>query len=331
MQQQTQQLWELLKTSQKILLINHIRMDWDAWGSLWWLALVLQSMWKEIKCINDDPVPETLQFLWHNDLVEPDLDVATFDPDLIISLDASDTERLWKSYTKWKTVFDKKDLIVIDHHVSNPAFWDLNIIDAKASSTCEILYQILEDLQLTQHISPEAATFFYTGLQTDTNMYFNPNVRSETLIIWGKLVAHGADFRLPVMECFKKTLPEQIEIIKVAFTNMNETQDGKVRYSTITNEEVAKLWIPREKVWLYLKGFVNDTLINIDWTQIVFLIYPISDTENKISMRSKVPHNVNEIAQKFWGGGHLQAAGFQSHDTHKIIIKQILAEAKRFL
>lgn len=70
---------------------------------------------------------------------------------------------------------------MIDHHISNPLFGDINIVDPKASSTCELLVFILKELDFLQYVTPEAATFLYTGLQTDSNMYFNTNTRAETL------------------------------------------------------------------------------------------------------------------------------------------------------
>lgn len=70
---------------------------------------------------------------------------------------------------------------MIDHHISNPLFGDINIVDPKASSTCELMVHIIKILKLEAYMSPEAATFFYTGLQTDSNMYFNVNTRPETL------------------------------------------------------------------------------------------------------------------------------------------------------
>ena len=64
-----------LKSSQKILLINHIRMDGDAWGSLAALALILKSMGKDVKALNDCAVPPSLAFLGNTELIEPNLDV----------------------------------------------------------------------------------------------------------------------------------------------------------------------------------------------------------------------------------------------------------------
>jgi bifunctional oligoribonuclease and PAP phosphatase NrnA len=79
--------------------------------------------------------------------------------------------------------------VVLDHHISNPRFGTINIIDTDASSTCELLYEVLEDLHMLQFISPEIATFLYLGIQTDTNMYFNSDVRPKTLEIGAKLLA----------------------------------------------------------------------------------------------------------------------------------------------
>ena len=104
-----------------------------------------------------------------------------FNPDLIIALDSSDTERLGISYTTWQEVFAEKHLVVIDHHVSNPRYGNTNIIDPDASSVCEILTIIIEYLELHEYVSADAATLLYTGLQTDSNMYFNTNTRPSTL------------------------------------------------------------------------------------------------------------------------------------------------------
>jgi len=97
-------------------------MDGDAWGSLAGLALLLKKLNKEVQAINDCEVPPALSFLGNTELVDPDLDLQKYSPDIIISLDASDTERLGKSYEKWKDIFQKTPLIVIDHHISNPRF-----------------------------------------------------------------------------------------------------------------------------------------------------------------------------------------------------------------
>lgn len=331
MQQEIQKLWELIKTSEKILLINHIRMDGDAWGSLCGLALVLKNMGKNVEWINDSEVPESLQFLWHNDIINPELDVKTFNPDFIISLDAGDAMRLWESYIKWKEVFDTKPFVMIDHHVSNPLFGDINILDIEAWSTAELLVDILERLELSTYISPEAATCFYTGIQTDSNMYFNTNTTAKALRVGARLIELGADFRLPITECFKKKSFTQMKLWQCALKNMKQDFGGRLTYSYITSEDLEQNGISLKDTSEYMKGFINEVLINISGTNIAFLLYPLSGTEQKASLRSQVGYDVNALCQIFWWGWHIQASGFQKIDSRESVIEELVSEIKKVL
>lgn len=306
-------------------------MDGDAWGSLGWLYLVLQKMWKNIKAINDEKVPDSLSFLGNTDIIEPNIDVADFDPDIIISLDAADLARLGKSYETWKKVFTEKPLIVLDHHISNPGFGDINLIDIDASSTCELVVFLLWELSLEQYITPTAATFFYTGLQTDTNMYATSNTTPRTLQIWAKLIELGADFRLPIEKCFREKTPNQIALWKVAYASTHIMEKKWVSYSILREKDLQDAGIPLEKVSEYLKWFINETLINIVWVNIAFLLYPLGKWKIKCSMRSKDGYDVNAICQKFWGGGHVQAAGFENEADIEEIKKMLLEEIKKSL
>lgn len=304
-------------------------MDGDAWGSLGWLALILRNMWKEVQAINDDPVPEFLNFLGHNHFVNPELDVENFAPDLIISLDAAGTDRLWKSYENWKYIFDETPFVVIDHHISNPGFGNVNIIDPEASSVCEILTHLLAELWLQKNITSDAATFFYTGLQTDTNMYATSNTTANTLKAWALLIELWANFRLPIEKCFRQKSLEQIQAQQIAYKNLEISQCWKISYSIITQENIKNSSLDISKLSEYLKWFINETLINIEWVKVAFLLYPLENGEIKWSMRSQDGYDVNTICQKFWGWGHIQAAGFQSSDSSEKIVDKLLEEINK--
>ncbi len=326
-----QKFWELLGNSQKILLINHIRMDGDAWGSLAALTLLVRKMGKEVKAINDCTVPPGLDVFWKTELIEPALDVATFAPDIIISLDASDTSRLGKSYEVWKDIFEATPLIVIDHHHSNPHFGTVNIIDSKLTSTCELLYSVIETLGLESLVDSEIATFLYLGLQTDTNMYFNNDVTGNTLRVWAKLIDVGADFRKVIYEMFQKKSFMQMKLWKYLLENLGQDFEGKLSYSYITKDNIRELGISKEEIGWHLKGAINELLINIEGTHIAFLLYPLDATENKVSMRALPGNNVAEICETFWGGGHILASGFQSFEAEEVILEKLLQEIKKHL
>lgn len=306
-------------------------MDGDAWWSLGWLALILQSMKKDVKAINDTPVPDMLSFTWNTEIINPDLDVKAYNPDLIIALDSSDTDRLWESYIKWQDVFEQKHLVVIDHHISNPGYGNTNIIDANASSVCEIMTIIIEQLELYEQVSPQAATLLYTGLQTDSNMYFNTNTRSSTLRAWALLLDLGADFRLPISELYKKRTKAQMKVWQHALSKISYHFDDQICWVVLDRKWLDSLWLDESEISGCFKGFISEILINIDAVQVAYLIYPLDSWANKVSMRSQKWYDVAKICESFWWGGHKQAAGFKSEISVDTIEKELLEKIKATL
>jgi len=130
---------------------------------------------------------------------------------------------------------------MIDHHISNPLFGDINILDIGAGSVCEMLVDISERLGLTSHITPEAATCLYTGLQTDSNMYFNTNTTPKTLRAGAKLIELGANFRLPIIECFKKKNYIQMKLWERALKNMKQDFNSQLTYTHISENDLQEV------------------------------------------------------------------------------------------
>jgi len=306
-------------------------MDGDAWWSLGGLALILKSMKKDVKCINDTPVPDILSFTWNTELIEADLDVKAYNPDLIIALDSSDTQRLWESYITWQDIFEQKHLVVIDHHVSNPGYGNTNIIDPHASSVCEILTIIIEYLELYDYVSSEAATLLYTWLQTDSNMYFNTNTRSSTLRAWALLIDLGANFRLPISELYKKRTRAQMKVWQHALSQIHYHFDHKVCWVMLDRTWLDALWLTESEIAGCFKWFISEILINIEGVKIAYLLYPLESWKNKVSTRSQEWYNVAEICESFWGGGHKQASGFESELSSSEIEIQLLEKIKKVL
>ena len=189
MQEKITKLKKLIENSDKILLINHIRMDPDAFGSLSAFYYILRDNFnKEVKAINDESKPENFKFLDENQVFEPNLDLKEFNPDLIISFDAASKEQLGETYKNNENIFNNTDFVVIDHHITNLGFGTLNIIDTKSSSTCELVFEILEYFDWNKYITPKIATLLNAGMLTDTNMYYNQNTTAKTLETAAKLL-----------------------------------------------------------------------------------------------------------------------------------------------
>ena len=323
-------LWKKIKSAQNILLINHIRMDPDAFGSLSWFYQILEKLWKNVKAVNDEQVPENFWFLWQNHIIEPSLDIQNFNPDLIISLDASSTEQLGKSYSNNRKIFNSTDFFVIDHHISNPWFGQYNIIKTYFSSTCEIVYDIIEQLNYVEYMDKSIATCLFTGMITDTNIFYNQNTTPNTHRIAWELMKHWADFRAPIFEFYKKKgfntsklwweILKDMKQITTPLSSKGEGLGVRVTYSIVKQEYFEKTWTTDEDI----SGLINEFLSNIENSDVCFLLYPLKDWKIKASFRSK-EIDVSKICQKYWWWWHKLAAwcsvDMEIWDFEKEIIK----------
>ncbi len=314
-----QKLWKLINLSKKILLINHIRMDPDAYWSLMWLYSILKKLWKEVKAINDDKTPNDFEFLWWQNTIQIKLNITDYNPDLIIALDAGSPEQLWDSYKNNKDFIDKKNFVVIDHHITNNWYWNLNIINKKSSSTCEIIYEITKELNLKDLIDKEIATFLITGIITDTNIYYNLNTSAKTLQIASELTKMWANSRLPIFHFYRKKEFNKTKLWGEILKKIKKTDNWKIVWVIIKDTDFKKT-----KTWIKdISGLINEFLTNIEWSDVCFILYSIDNKRIKVSFRSNYI-NVWNICSLFWWWWHKLAAGFISEDKIENIEKKIL-------
>lgn len=304
--------------SQKIVLINHIKMDWDAFWSLWALYLVLEKLGKNVKAINDFREPESFNFLLNKKIFEPDLDLNEFNPDLIISLDAASTWQLWETYKKFENIFNEKNFVVIDHHQTNPWFWKLNFVYPEFSSTCELLFLILKELDFENFIDKQIATLLITWIETDTNIFYNQNVTSTTFSVASELVNLWADYRTPIYNFYQKIEFKRLKLFWKAINNLKQTKN--LVYSFLSKKDFEDCECTIEDT----SGIVSK-LSNIDENEAVCMIYE-NETWVKVSFRSK-NFDVWSFCESFPGWGwHKYAAWFNLekniYEAEKIILER---------
>ncbi len=316
MQEKFKILKNKIKNSKKILLINHKRMDPDAFWSLSAFYYILKdNINKEVIATNDDPRPENFAFLDKNQIFQSNLDLKSFNPDLIISFDAASTDQLWNIYKNNKEIFNNVELIVIDHHITNQGFWKLNIIDTNSSSTCELVYEILENFDWVKYITPKIATLLNAWILTDTNIYYNQNTTSKTLKIAAKLLKLWSDFRTPIFEFFKKKSFEKTKLFWIALEKIQKKWN--IVYTSLSKKDFKKAWASDQDT-----NWIIDMMINIDWAKIAFIIYALDKGWSKVSFRSK-EYNVWKLCKIFKWWWHKFAAWFQTNKSQKKIIKEI--------
>ena len=319
-------LGEYISKSNKILLINHIRMDMDAFWSLSAMYDILLQLWKEVKAVNDELPLDSFAFTWYNHIIEPELDINTFNPELIISFDAASTWQLWETYINNEEIFKNCNFVVIDHHKTNPLFGKTNIVDASYSSTCELTFDILKQLWLEKYITPKIATSLICGIYTDTNIFYNSNTTSNTHYVAWKLMEYGADFRKPNYEFYKKKTFEQSKLWWEVLANyMNISDDKKIVWAVLPLDIFEKTWShERQLTWL-----ISEFFANIEGIEICFISHEIDQNTVKTSFRSTPNYDISHIAQLLWWWWHKQAAGYSSNKNISEVEDEILKTIKK--
>lgn len=296
-----------LINSKKILLINHRRMDGDAYWSLAWFYYVLKAIWGyEIKCINDEKTPESLKFLNTQEIFEPELDIKVFNPDLIISFDVAWIEQLWEIYKNNTNIFHSTPFVVIDHHISNPWFWSINIIE-NASSTAEIVYEIIKDFWFEKFIDEKIATLLLTWIVTDTNSFFNTNSSSKAFKIAWEIMQYKPRHQEIILNLFKKKPYNRVKLWWKILEWLKDINNWKIVWNIIPK----KIFIETQTTDKDISWLIDEFLTTVDGLEVWFLLYETPENKIKWSFRSKTDRiNLSDFCEKFGGWGHARAAWF---------------------
>jgi len=324
-------LWEKIKSAKNIILINHIRMDPDAFWSLTAFYQILKKLDKNIVVLNDETPPDNFKFIFKEKIFQSEIPLLTKEGlgevfDLIISFDAASIDQLWNCYLNNKEIFEKTDFFVIDHHLSNPAFGQYNIIKTDYSSTCEIVYEIIECLDFLQYIDEKIATCIFSGIITDTNIFYNQNTTPNTHRIAGELMKHWADFRAPIFEFYQK---KKFKATKLWWEILSKIKQVKTKKKTFTYGIVTlEMFEKTNTNDNDIAGLTNEFLANISGSDVWFLLYPLKNWKNKASFRSK-EIDVSAICQKFWWWWHKLAAGLSVDMDIYELEEKIIEELKK--
>ena len=297
---------------------GHVRPDGDCVGSTMAVYNYIATYHPEIEVdIYLESIPNVFRFLKNTDMIKEAGADKVYD--LFISLDCGDKERLG---TNAKYFDLAKHTLCIDHHASNQSFAEENYIIPDASSTCELIFNMLD----TDRITKEIAECLYTGIVHDTGVFQYSCTSAQTMNIVGILMEKGINYPKIVDDTFYTKTYNQNRILGYALLNSKLYLGGKVILTYLTKENLNEFGCtPKE-----LDGIVNQLRITKDTVVAVFL-YESEDGSYKASFRVNGEFNVAEIACVFGGGGHIKAAGCNIFGPIEEVIERILAEIERRL
>ncbi|MBR2046518.1 MAG: bifunctional oligoribonuclease/PAP phosphatase NrnA [Agathobacter sp.] len=307
-----------LKGMNSVGISGHVRPDGDCVGSTMAVYNYITTYHPEISVdIYLESIPNVFRFLKNTDKIQETAEDKVYD--LFIVLDCGDKERLGSNAKYYELA---KHTLCIDHHASNQAFAEDNYIIPDASSTCELVFHMMD----TDKITKEIAECLYTGIVHDTGVFQYSCTSAQTMNTVGILMEKGINYPKIVDDTFYTKTYNQNRILGYALLNSKLYLDGKVILTYLTKETMQEFeCTPKE-----LDGIVNQLRVTKDTVVAVFL-YESEDGSYKASFRVNGEFNVAEIALVFGGGGHIKAAGCNLFGPIDEVIGRILAEIEKRL
>jgi bifunctional oligoribonuclease and PAP phosphatase NrnA len=297
---------DAIRANDRFLVVTHENPDGDALGSMLAMALALRALRKDVVMYlsGNAPTPAEYRFLDLGDVRRelPD----DLEERVLLAVDCANDRRIGEE----NTGVDRAKLVVnVDHHHDNSEFGDVNLIVADASSTSEIVRDILRELDVA--LTPEIAAALYVGLVTDTGRFQYTNTTPKALRLAAELVEAGADVHGIFRHVYETVQFSKLKLLARALERAQLFEGGRLVVSYLLKDDFGDVGAEEP----YSEGII-DSLRAVEGSEMVALIREPPRNEGparRISLRSSHDEvDVSAVARKMGGGGHRQAAGFSS-------------------
>jgi bifunctional oligoribonuclease and PAP phosphatase NrnA len=311
---------EALRDRDRFLLVTHENPDGDALGSILAMKLALDSLGKDSVMFLGGAGDLPLEFGFM-DLsllrreVPPDAEERVF-----VALDCANEKRIGLD----PALLERVPLSLnVDHHHDNTRFARINLIVPDASSTGEIVRDVIAELGID--LTPKIAEALYVALVTDTGRFQYVNTSPKALRLAADLVEAGADVHHVFQALYESIDFKKLKLLARLLDHAQVYEGGRLVISYLRREDFLELGLGEE----YAENLINE-LRGVDGSEMAATIREPPDPPDalrRISLRTSHDElDVSAIARKAGGGGHRQAAGFSSGSSIDEIIEFIRRE-----
>jgi bifunctional oligoribonuclease and PAP phosphatase NrnA len=310
-----------LRAADKFLLTTHENPDGDALGSLLAMHRALQALGKDsvmFMCSKEFPLPVEYRFLPLEEVFhEAPADLVDR---VLVFLDCGNIDRMPVDWLQR----DGARVLNIDHHHDNTRFGTINLVDVEASSTAEIVYELVKELGV--ELTPEIALALYVGLVTDTGRFMYENTTPKAHRIAAELVEAGVDVDDIYRRLYERVPLEKLRLTSRALDKVERVENGALAIAYLTSEDYRAAGASE----VLTEGII-DYLRALEGACVAALVRDKEDgpQPRKVSLRSvdgKV--DVSRIAREKGGGGHARAAGFSTELEYPELVEFLSAEVR---
>ncbi|NLD25982.1 MAG: bifunctional oligoribonuclease/PAP phosphatase NrnA [Acholeplasmataceae bacterium] len=308
------QILEKIKAYQSIIIVRHIKPDGDCMGSSLGLRAILQASFPEKKIYSVGRMKaDYLGFIGAED-EQPSEDV--YRSSLLLALDTATKDRIDDNLFHLCP-----ESIKIDHHIPVEDYGSVNYVREDFPATSAIIADFYQTFANELVLNYQAARALFVGIVTDTGRFKYQGVDSQLMRLTAILLEHD----LNIEEIYSNLYIKEKEALKLqgyVLNNFKTTQNG-VAYLKMTRRIQKRYQVSVDEASALINSLdsIKDHLI---W--IFFIEHP--DGKIRVRLRSRFV-SINEVAEKYRGGGHKQAAGAAVNNRREI--KALLAEADQLL
>lgn len=305
-----QQILNKIKEYDKIFISRHQRPDGDAVGSTMGLQKILKLTYpeKQILLVNDDYC-DYVAFLGKEDGAQPE---EAYKDALQIVIDTATVGRISNSLYG-----SAKELIKIDHHFDVEPYGDISWVEDGRSSACEMIVDFYDTFKGELKIDKEAALCLFTGMVTDSGRFKYDGTTGDTMRCAAILLDQGIDTETLYARLYLEDF-DYLKFESYVYKHMKITENG-VAYIYVDKKMQKRFNLTSEQASNTI-GLLGEIKGSIIW--IAFI--DNKDGSTRVRLRSRFV-TVNELANKYHGGGHACASGATVHGKKEI--KALLADA----
>ncbi len=312
---------EAIKKNKRFLISTHVNPDPDALCSELAIAAYLRSLGKKVSIINHKALDQRFRFLAGSGALRAYKEGEQIPYDVAVIVDCGDLGRIGKVQNLLK---HEKTLINIDHHITNDGFGNINLVRPAASSTAEVIYELLA--AAGHPLTKSLAMHLYIGIMTDTGSFRYENTSARTHAIAAKLMAF--DFSAPAL--YRKLY----EII--SFRDLKEFTKVISHFDIFSEGKVICVELSRKSLSRFSGGFdlrdaIFQFLRSIKGVEVFVILTEIERDKTRVNFRSSHKFDVARLAGYFDGGGHRRASGCLIQKNIAEARKAVLREIKKVL
>lgn len=308
---------EILNSRDNILILMHASPDGDTVGSAHALYYALLSLDKSCAVLCADEIDKKYGYITENARKISD---APFEAEYIVSADVADEKLLGGALEEYKGRIG----LAIDHHKSNKSFADNLCLDENASSTCEVMCEIIE--KLGAEITPLIADCLYTGIITDTGCFKYPSAGAKTHICASRLINAGADYAKINRVMFDVKSKARIMVEQAVLNDMRFFFGGAAAAITLDRETIERAGASEGD----LDG-ISAIPRTVEGVEVGVMFREKSDGVYKVSVRTTEYVDASKLCAKFGGGGHARAAGCVISGGKQEVINRFMEKVEGLL